>query len=65
MKIFIVVEYKDVECYTSYGDEKYITETEIISAYGTLREAKCEAQWLNSKNVHEDVIYDVEQTELN
>lgn len=65
MKIYIVVEHKDVEVYTSYGEEKYITETEIVSAHGTLQEARCEAQWLNSKNVREDVVYDVEQTELN
>lgn len=65
MRIFIVVEYTDVEVYTSSGDEEYITETEIISAYVTLQEAVCEAQRLNSNNLCKNVMCVVEQTELN
>lgn len=65
MKIYIVVEREDVEVFNCYGETDYITTTEVISAYGTLQEARCEAQWLNSKNVRESVVYDVEQTELN
>ena len=35
MKIYVVVKYTDVEVLNIFGDTEYITETELVEAYGT------------------------------
>jgi hypothetical protein len=66
MKIFIVVKYKDVEFLNTCGDSEYITETEIIEAYGSKQDANFEAKYLNNQRSSEDdnILYDVIETEL-
>ena len=66
MKIFIVVKYKDFEFLNMYGDSEYVTETEIIEAYGTKQDANFEAKWLNDQRSDEEdnILYDVIETEL-
>ena len=66
MKIFVVVRYKDIEVLNTDGDTDYVTETEIIEAYGTKQEAKFEAKWLNNQRSDEEynILYDVIETEL-
>lgn len=67
MKIFIVVKYKDVEVLNTEGDTDYVTETEIIEAYGTKQDANFECKYLNDKRTsdEENILYDVVETELN
>ena len=66
MKIFVVVRYKDIEVLNTDGDTDYVTETEIIEAYGTKQGAKFEAKWLNNQRSDEEynILYDVIETEL-
>ena len=66
MKIFVVVRYKDVEVLNTEGDTDYVTETEIIEAYGTKQDAKFEAKYLNKQrsNLEDNILYDVIETEL-
>ena len=66
MKIFVVVRYKDVEVLNTEGDTDYVTETEIIEAYGTNQDANFEAKWLNNQRSDEEynILYDVIETEL-
>ena len=47
MKIFVVVRYKDIEVLNTDGGTDYVTETEIIEAYGTKQEANFEAKYLS------------------
>lgn len=67
MKIFIVVKYKDTELLNMYGDSEYITETEIIEAYGNKQDANFEANYLNQQRsaLEDNILYDVIETELN
>ena len=67
MKIFIVVKYKDIEVLNTEGDPDYVTETEIIEAYGTKQDANFEAKYLNNQHSDEEdnILYDVIETELN
>mgnify|MGYP003443327753 CR=1 FL=1 len=65
MKIFIVVKRTDVEvlfgmCY----DTDYVTETEILKAYGNKQDANFEARYLNQANKQDNILYDVIETEL-
>jgi len=66
MKIFVVVRYKDIEVLNTEGDTDYVTETEIIEAYGTKQDANFEAKWLNNQRSDEEynILYDVIETEL-
>ena len=66
MKIYVVVKYKDVEFLNMCGDSEYVTETEIIEAYGSKQDANFEARWLNNQRSSEDdnILYDVIETEL-
>ena len=66
MKIFIVVKYTDVEFLNMCGDSEYVTETEIIEAYGSKQDANFEAKCLNNQRSSEEdnVLYDVIETEL-
>ena len=66
MKIFVVVRYKDVEVLNTEGDTDYVTETEIIEAYGTKQDAKFEAKYLSKQRSDEEynIQYDVIETEL-
>lgn len=64
MKLFVVVEYKDVEVYSSYGDEKYVTETEMISIYNNPYDAKFEVKRRNAERLGDDYLYDVIEMEL-
>ena len=66
MKIFVVVRYKDIEVLNTEGDTDYVTETEIIEAYGTKQDANFEAKWLNDQRSDEEdnILYDVIETEL-
>ena len=66
MKIFVVVRYKDIEVLNTEGDTDYVTETEIIEAYGTNQDANFEAKWLNNQRSDEEynILYDVIETEL-
>ena len=66
MKIFIVVKYKDVEFLNMCGDSEYVTETEIIEAYGNKQDANFETKYLNDKRTSEEdnILYDVVELEL-
>lgn len=66
MKIFIVVKHKDTEVLNTEGDTDYVTETEIIEAYGNKQDANFEANYLNrQRSAEEDnILYDVIETEL-
>ena len=66
MKIYVVVKYKDVEFLNMCGDSEYVTETEIIEAYGSKQDANFEAKYLNNQRSSEDdnILYDVIETEL-
>ena len=67
MKIFIVVRYEDVEVLNTEGDTDYVTETEIIEAYGNKQDANFEAKCLNNQrsDLEDNILYDVIETELN
>lgn len=66
MKIFIVVKYKDIEVLNTEGDTDYVTETEIIEAYGNKQDANFEANYLNQQRstLEDNILYDVIETEL-
>lgn len=66
MKIFIVVKYKDIEVLNTEGDPDYVTETEIIEAYGNKQDANFEANYLNQQrsDEEENILYDVIEKEL-
>ena len=66
MKIFVVVRYKDIEVLNTDGDTDYVTETEIIEAYGTKQGAKFEAKYLGKQrsDLEDNIRYDVIETEL-
>lgn len=67
MKIYVVVKYTDVETIDpSTGEsEVYITQTELLEAYGNAQDAKFERGYLNRTNDKDNVVYDVEEIELN
>ena len=67
MKIFIVVKHTDVEVLGMCGHSEYVTETEILEAYGNKQDANFEAGYLNRQRSSEvdNVVYDVIETELN
>lgn len=67
MKIFIVVKYEDIEVLNTEGDTEYVTETEIIEAYGNKQDANFEANHLNQQRsaLEDNILYDVIETELN
>lgn len=67
MKIYVVVKHTDVETIDpSTGEvEVYITQTELLEAYGNAQDANFERGYLNRTNDQDDVVYDVEVIELN
>lgn len=67
MKIYVVVKYTDVETIDPMTGELevYITQTELIEAYGNSQDANFERGYLNRTNDRNDVVYDVEVLELN
>ena len=64
MKIYIVVKHTDVEVFGMCGDSEYVTETEILEAYGNKQDAKIECKHLNQANKQDNILYDVIETEL-
>ena len=64
MKIYTVVKYTDVEVFTSYGEERCVTETEVLDSYGNKQDANIECKHLNGERVEDNVIYDVIVSEL-
>ena len=66
MKIYIVVKHTDVEVFGMCGDSEYVTETEILEAYGNKQDANFEARYLSKQRSSKDdnVVYDVIETEL-
>lgn len=64
MKIYVVVEYTDVEVFGICGDAEYKTETEIVQAYGNKQDATIECKHLNATNKQDNILYAVVETEL-
>ena len=67
MKIYVVVKYADVEVFGLCGDSEYVTETEILEAYGNKQDANFEARYLTRQrsSFGDNIRYDVIETELN
>lgn len=64
MKIYVIVEYEDVEVFGVYGDVDYVTKTEVLQAYGNKQDAYIECKHLNSSNNDDCIQFDVIETEL-
>ena len=66
MKIYIVVKHTDVEVFGMCGDSEYVTETEILEAYGSKQDANFEARYLSKQRSSKDdnVVFNVIETEL-
>ena len=66
MKIYIVVKHTDVEVFRMCGDSEYVTETEILEAYGNKQDANFEARYLNRQlpSKEGNIRYNVIETEL-
>lgn len=64
MKIYVVVQYEDVAVFGVYGDVDYVTQTEVLQAYGNKQDAYIECKHLNSSNKDGSVQFDVIETEL-
>jgi len=66
MKIFIVVKHTEVEVFTMGGDSEYVTETEILEAYGNKQDANFEARYLHKQRPSKEgnIRYDVIETDL-
>jgi len=64
MKIYIVVQYTDVEVFGMCGDTEFVTETEIHQAYGNKQDANIECEHLNNANKQDNILYDVVESEL-
>lgn len=64
MKIYVVVKYTDVEVSTNFGETNYVTETEVIEAYGNKRDASFEASYRDKNKIEDNVLYDVQELEL-
>ncbi len=67
MKIYIVVKHTEVEVVRMCGDTEFVTETEILEAYGNKQDANFEARYLNRQrsSFGDNISYDVIETELN
>ena len=61
MKIYIVVKHTDVEVFGMCGDSEYVTETEILEAYGNKQDANFEARYLSKQrsSKEDNIRYDV------
>ena len=66
MKIYVVVKYIDVQVFGMCGDTEYITETELVEAYGTRQDANFECKYLNDSrtSLEDNILYDVQELEL-
>ena len=66
MKIYVVVKYTDVEVLNVFGDTEYITETELVEAYGTKQDANFECKYLNESRtaLEDNILYDLQELEL-
>ena len=66
MKIYVVIKYTDVETFGMCGDTEYVTETELVEAYGTKQDANFECKYLNSlrSGSEDNILYDVQELEL-
>lgn len=64
MKIYIVVQYTDIEVFGMCGDTEFVTETEIHQAYGNKQDANIECKHLNNANKQDNILYDVVESEL-
>lgn len=67
MKIYIVVKHTEEEVVRMDGGSEYVTETEILEAYGNKQDANFEARYLSRQLSYKDdnVVYYVIETELN
>ena len=66
MKIYVVVKYIDVQVFGMCGDTEYITETELVEAYGTKQDANFECKCLNDSRtaLEDNILYDIQELEL-
>ena len=66
MKIYIVVKHTEVEVFGMCGDSEYVTETEILEAYGNKQDANFEARYLSKQPSSKEgnIRYNVIETEL-
>ena len=65
MKIFVIVEYTDLEVISpTTGKDTCVTETVVLEAFSDYLDAKSQRDWLKNKLTVDNIEYEIIETEL-
>ena len=65
MKIYVLVEYADLEVISpTTGEDTCVTETVVLEAFSDYLDAKSQRDWLKNKLTVDNISYEIIETEL-